>query len=47
LVFFILVRWDLNEEKICFANFPKGKQSSGLFTGEGRTGESPILHTNK
>ena len=23
------------------------KQSSGLFVGEGRTGESPILHTNK
>ena len=33
---------EIHGEKICIANFPKGKQSSGLFIGEGRTGENPV-----
>ena len=35
----------MNGEKICTANFPKGKQSSGLFIGEGRTGKNPVTPT--
>ena len=38
---------DLNKEKICLQISRTGKQSSGLFIGYGRTGESPFIRTKR
>ena len=39
-------KWDLNEEKICISKFPlRVNGGHPPFIGDGRTGESPILHT--